>query len=87
MDEFCPSCNLRVPLGMGKVAEMLMERFRLNGFCITPEGLRVFMDLFTEHFGEVNDDDVDELCHFVEKNFDTKIIDADHVKAYFAGFE
>ena len=83
----CPSCNLKLPLGMGRVAEMLMERFRLNGFCITLEGLKTFMDLFVEHFGEICEEDVDELCHFVEKNFNTRMIDVELVKTYFKGFD
>jgi len=88
MDEdFCPSCNIRVPIGMEKVLALFMEKFRLNGFEITFDGLLAFVQLFTEHFGEVNDDDVDELCYFVEKNFNVRVIDVEHVKAYFAGFE
>jgi hypothetical protein len=72
---------------MEKLLALFMEKLRLNGVEITIEGLLAFVQLFTEHFGEISDDDVDELCHFVEKNFNTQKIDVEHVKAYFAGFE
>ncbi len=84
----CPTCNLSFPVELGEIAEILARRFAENGFCITTEGLRAFIDLFFEHFGEVREDDVDLICDFVRNNFrDVEVIEEKHIKAYFAGFE
>lgn len=82
----CPSCNSRIALGLGEVERHFMRRFAENGFCISREALEEFLRSFVEHFGEVNEDDVDELCHFVEKVYGVRFIVSEHVRSYFDGF-
>jgi|GEM_PF-2472628 hypothetical protein len=84
----CPSCSISVPVELGEIAEILARRFAENCFCITTGGLKAFIDLFFEHFGEVGEDDVDLICDFVRDRFgDVEVIGEEHIKAYFAGFE
>ena len=79
---FCPSCGIEVD----DIEKAVEEMFRNNGFKISKEALRRFLELVMEHFGEISYDDVDALCHFVEKNFGVREIERRHVEAYFEGF-
>lgn len=75
----CPSCNV----DPNKMIELILERFVENGFGIKLDALLTFVKRCVEEFGEINLDDVDNLCNFVERKFGVKTIEIEHVESYF----
>jgi len=77
----CPNC--KVPMLVDVLEEALIERFLENGYMITQEGLKAFIERCVEEFGEISVDDVDAFCEFVSKRYNTKTIDEKIVNEYF----
>ncbi len=75
----CPSCNL----DPNRMIEIILERFLENGFSIKLDALLAFVKKCVEEFGEINLDDVDSLCNFVDKRFGARKIEIEHVESYF----
>ena len=67
-----------------KMIEMILERFVENGFSIKIDALITFVKRCVEEFGEINLDDVDNLCNFVDKKFGVRKIETKHVESYFS---